>query len=714
MARHRLISVDMGSVQIKPTYSMRNPTHKIMIYDFVERCLIQGVSTRRIASLVKKEYGIGPSKIEEIIQAIGDRWSKEEAIRRPLYKQAAMERITESLQNAYASNDTRLALSFEKLLSELQGTKAPIEISVTATVTTALANVILDMSAEDVQNALDEMRELKRLAGPTPRIIEAPQPVQSKVALPNPGLVMRLHQQEAYINPGASSRNPYLDDREALENLKRMILFKADQSRNDPAEMFSFVLREETTRKPIRVAQHQKVFLDFVMSHENSVLMLPAGHSKTFSIAGLSMYLLGKDPTLRGAIISATQGQAEKPLSMVRDYIEKSSELKLVFPDLRRSPNKGDPWTQTELTIARPPGIRDASLIALGYHGAITGARLNFVNVDDIISPENVQTKEARDQLYEWFDAAVLSRLDTKKSRIVVTNTAWHPDDLVHRLKKIGWPTLKMDIMGGIEVFNTEWDSPLIRPAHPNSFECRLSAYSDRTPLFPERFDLDVIEKLRKVHLPHRFNQLYMNVTGDSKSSRCKLEWIEKCKQKGKGLAYQATRDNNNIRITGVDIAIGQSEGNHDSCLFTIEILPSGERLILEIDVGKYDGPELVNKIISCYHRYGSFIRVENNAAQDFIRQFTLNKNIAIPVIPHTTGRNKAHPEHGLESLFVEIYNGAWVIPCDLFGRCHPNTQRFIDSCHYYNPAKHTDDVLMSAWFCKEQARKLGLSYNIK
>ena len=53
--------------------------------------------------------------------------------------------------------------------------------------------------------------------------------------------------------------------------------------------------------------------------------------------------------------------QAMKPLGMVKDYIESSPHLRLVFPHLRRSPRRADPWMMTEFTVDRPMGIRDPS-----------------------------------------------------------------------------------------------------------------------------------------------------------------------------------------------------------------------------------------------------------------------------------------------------------------------------------------------------------------
>lgn len=487
------------------------------------------------------------------------------------------------------------------------------------------------------------------------------------------------------------------------------LLRKADAATRSPADFFEFVIREETTKRRVKAALHQRCAMDFVMAHRMSVLRLPVGHAKTFTMSGLSMFLLGSDVTLRGAIVSNTQGQAEKPLAMVRDYIEASQEMKIVFPHLRKSDRKSDPWTQTAITVDRPPAIRDPSMVAVGFHGAIDGSRLNFIIADDLLSMENTKTKALRDDMYNWFDGSVLSRLDPKKARVVVTNTTWHSDDLTHRLEKVGWPVMSMDIYGNIDIANTDWDSDLIRPASSDSLTCRLKAYGDSDLLFPERFThADVLELVR-THLPHRFNQLYRNKCSSSSESRCKPEWIEACKAKGKGLTMVSEYTGDHLTVTGVDLAISDSDSSHDTCFFTFVVLPSGERLILDIDVGKFDGPTIVDKIIEKHDRYRSFIRVENNAAQDFIRQFTLQRDRSLPVKPHRTGREKAHPELGVEGLFIEFSNSAWIIPCDFYGVCHPNIQRWIDACLFYSPQKHTDDVLMACYFAREEAKRLGV-----
>src|SRR5690606_10764646 len=121
------------------------------------------------------------------------------------------------------------------------------------------------------------------------------------------------------------------------------MLRRAGQARKNPARFYEFVLREETTRARLKTVAHQELVFKFVMHYPRCVVRMPVGFSKTYMMAALSLWLLGEENTTRGAIISATQGQAQKPLALVRDYIEESAELKLVYPKLTRSSRSSDP-----------------------------------------------------------------------------------------------------------------------------------------------------------------------------------------------------------------------------------------------------------------------------------------------------------------------------------------------------------------------------------
>jgi hypothetical protein len=93
---------------------------------------------------------------------------------------------------------------------------------------------------------------------------------------------------------------------------------------------------------------------------------------------------------------------------------------------------------------------------------------------------------------------------------------------------------------------------------------------------------------------------------------------------------------------------------------------------------------------------------VENNAAQDFIRQFAREEGVVTRAF--TTGKNKADPALGVPSLGVELEQGLWILPCG-----DEKSQRIAvkwrTQCLAYAPGQHTGDLLMSSWFAREAAR---------
>lgn len=508
----------------------------------------------------------------------------------------------------------------------------------------------------------------------------------------------------------ARVRDPRWDEK--VRDATRQLLREAGEARGSMPAFFEFVMREEKGQGAIRCAPHELALFDFTMAFPQCVVRMPVGTSKTFCTAALTAWTIGQDVTARGAVVSARQEQARKPVAMVRDYIDTNPALRLVFPHLARSPRQADPWTQTAITVNRPAGIRDPSLVAVGIDGGLPGSRLDWILIDDILDRENTSTEEGLAKVNDFVDSIVIPRLNPGVHKLIVTNTPWHPRDLTYALEASGLPTLTMTITGDVHLSNVpaSWDSPHIRPGRKSGEWYRLTAHdpdSDETvPLWPERFPQSVIDQLRREHLPHRFAQLYMCQCRDEAGARCKREWVAKCM--AKGLDGVRSYSGGNPTITGVDLAVGKTRAAAATVFFTLELLPNGQRRILDVDIGQWDGPTIVDKLLAKAHAYNSIVVVENNNCQSFIRQFALERTASVPIRSHHTGGNKADPRFGVESLFVELQNGAWLIPCSSFGKMSPGVERFVNDCLNYVPSKHTGDALMAAWIAREQARKFG------
>ena len=443
----------------------------------------------------------------------------------------------------------------------------------------------------------------------------------------------------------------------------------------------------------------------------------------TFGMAAVTLWLMGNDVTQRGVVVSKIQQQAAKVLGMVADYITEpalNGPLIIAFPWLRKSPRAADPWTVNRLTVERPPGIRDPTLMAAGLETAIGGSRLSWIVCDDTVDIDNSATPEARAKARENLEGHILSREDPRGARAVLTNTPWDREDLTYYLQEhSGWPTLQMDIYGNIRIWNADasWlhmaEQEYIRPSYNDPDAYRLLAHGpdpDETiPLWPDRMNADEIAVVRRQKMPHEFARLYLCEPFDAEAARCQRDWVEKCKKLGIGMSLIHNYEGSNPVFTGLDLGIG-TQGKHDlTVFFTFELLPDHTRRLLDIISGRFNGPRIVEMIGDIHKRYGSVIVVENNAAQDYIRQFAQAKHKDLIIKAHTTTRqNKTHEDFGVESIFTELSNGAWIIPCDLKGNVHPEVQKWIDNMLMYMPHKHTGDHLMACWIGRERARRFG------
>lgn len=536
--------------------------------------------------------------------------------------------------------------------------------------------------------------------------------------------------------------DPLAVERDQL--LVKALLRRAAKARLDPASMFEFVMREEKTRARITALPHQRLVFDFVMAHPVCVIRMPVGFSKTYLMIGLSLFFLGQDPTTRGMLISDTQGQSEKLVAAARDYIEGAPELRVVFPELRPSQRLADPWTQTKIVVDRPFGIRDPSLAAVGDQGSVAGARINWAVVDDILSMENTATPAMRAKMHRWFESTVVARLDPEDFHLVVTNTPWvgpsatDPGDLTYALEAAGIPTLTVSVWGGVWITNApEFDSKEIRPAKGSTKpedEHRLAAHDDPkyvaavyphgnppnpnfdeeelVPLWPERYPLEWLLAKKEKTRPREWAQNYECKARAEAEDRLEEPWIERAKAEAVRLGHHGfakVAPHNAIAVvTGVDLGVSKKKGSARTVLFTMAVLPDGRRLPLDIQAGKWSGTDIISKVVAVHQTFGSIVRVENNAAQDFLRQWIIERDATVPVRAHTTGQNKVDPRNGVESIFIEFEQGAWIVPCDLSGRAPGLILEWLQDLRQYEPDVHTGDILMACWLAREQARKQG------
>lgn len=425
-------------------------------------------------------------------------------------------------------------------------------------------------------------------------------------------------------------------------------------------------------------------------------------HNSQQLAIGRSLWLLGKNPRYRVAILAAAEKQAKKLIDSLRKHIESNEVLHQIFPQLKR----GDLWQDNAITVERTGIIKDPSVQVVSPGGKVQGARIDVLVIDDVLVEDNTRTAYLREKTATWIRTSAFSRM-SRRGQIIMLANAFHPDDFAHVLAK----------EGGF------WSKkyPVLLP--------------DGTSAWPERWPMERINQKRTADGmgPTEFGRMYMCEPRNDGDARFKGEWIELCKAKGEG--WPLFRDLKSfiefvgpeywmkagilwgdiksltwrnlppgfLTVTGVDLGVSRKDSADPTVVFTILVWPDGTRHPLNIQRGKFSSPEIMQQVVDAHTRFHSICIVEDNGAQDYLLQGLRQDYPDMPVRGFRTGRNK-HQAYGVESVGGEMSEGRWLIPSS-DGKTDPVISVWLTEMLYYTAKGHTGDALMASWFAREGAR---------
>lgn len=460
----------------------------------------------------------------------------------------------------------------------------------------------------------------------------------------------------------------------------------ADAARRDPAVFCQFVLRDEETGGPIELCRMHEEWHDLISGHKRIVIWTHTEAGKTQQISiGRVLWELGRNPRLRVLVLCEATSQAEKIVKSIRNYIEQSAELHLVFPHLQR----GNMWREDAITIKRD-GIdpKDPSVMAAGFeHKSILGSRYDLIIIDDYLSAVNTATELLREKSHGWLKSTIEGR-KTRNCRLVFIGNAWHKSDAMHR-----YATESQTVWRKFSVLDEQG-----RPRFPTlwSLERYHEEYENRGPVEAERS--------LNCNAPDEGTQWFSeeDVLGALRAGN-ELSLVH---------ALEYTPEGYTI-VTGVDLAVKPKEAADWTAFATVSIAPrnrGSRRRLLDITAEKIHGPRIIERLVNIQSRYQSMIFVETNGAQDYLRQFALAAHPDMVIRAFQTGRNRVNPTFGIQSLAVEMKNGLWEIPNDggtLTGRMHREVRLMLGELLKWSPEAHTGDRAQALWIAREGAREL-------
>jgi len=125
-------------------------------------------------------------------------------------------------------------------------------------------------------------------------------------------------------------------------------------------------------------------------------LLMAFRHSGKSTVVGIfAACVLCMRPESRILILSAESALASRMVAHIRHILENHPRCAELVPQVKKE------WASNRITVNRPIGIREPSVICQGISGNITGMRADLIICDDIEVPNTCNTAQKRENMRE-------------------------------------------------------------------------------------------------------------------------------------------------------------------------------------------------------------------------------------------------------------------------------------------------------------------------
>jgi predicted phage terminase large subunit-like protein len=240
------------------------------------------------------------------------------------------------------------------------------------------------------------------------------------------------------------------------------------------------------------------------------IITLPPRHLKSHCVTiSFVAWLLGHDPSKH--IICASYGQelAEQHARDCRSIMG-SGWYKRLFGSVLGSRQRVHDFD----TIGQ--GSRRATSVG----GPLTGLGADYIILDDVQKPDEMQSDVQRRAVHHWFDGTLLTRLnDPEKGVIIVVMQRLHQDDLIgHVLEGQDWHVLRLPALAEQDETH-EFTTP---------FGMQRFTRKEGEPLHPARMSADTLCSIRETMGAFHFSAQYQQRPVPVEGNLIKPSYLER------------------------------------------------------------------------------------------------------------------------------------------------------------------------------------------
>src|SRR5574342_451674 len=304
--------------------------------------------------------------------------------------------------------------------------------------------------------------------------------------------------------------------------------------------------------------------------------LAPRDHLKTsvWTIAN-SLVRVVRNPNIRILLGNETATNASHFLRRIQAVFERNQIFRWLFPELIPDFNaRGTKWSETEMCINRTEDYPESTIEAIGVGGAVVSRHYDLIKLDDLVGKEASESEQVMLKTIDWYIYVESLLNDPVYSEIENYGTRWGYNDL-HR-----------------------WAQENEDPAITATF-FRSCYNDDGSPLWPERFPLEALQRLRRKLGSFKFSCQYLNDPKDPDTNSFDRRWLRFFRLSG----YKCLIDGDPSidwlgmhRTLRIDPAISDDDQACDSAIVVDGVDRFNRKFLLEVWNGHVQPSELIAK----------------------------------------------------------------------------------------------------------------------
>ena len=276
------------------------------------------------------------------------------------------------------------------------------------------------------------------------------------------------------------------------------------------------------------------------------IVTFPPRHGKSeLTSRRFPAWLVGRDPYRHVMFATYNQPFSEDYGRAVRGIMQ-GNAYKQVFPGTTLA--KGS--AAADRLVTEEGGM----LAFVGRGGSSTGRGADFLIIDDPLKDRaEANSQTTREELWDWYNDTMSTRLMSDTGAIIIIQTRWHEDDLVGRLTDPSNPKYNAEEAATWKIINI----PAI------AGEDDVLGREPGAALWPEKFGLPYLESFKRRN-PMGFSALYQQEPTPEDGDFFKPEMLS---------PYRQNDQPKNLRIYAAsDHAVGTKQTNDFTCLLVVGV----------------------------------------------------------------------------------------------------------------------------------------------